>query len=166
MLPVKIAKTTNGIISANYSIHYFHFIGNDFAGAYEHFYDRWSVPDSTQAAKKDNDHVDLGVYTLSPVSPTEITVQTGYYTAPNFDITFTKTGSGATATYSNFAVKFLAADISSGLWATNITVVTQPKFVSAGFDPSKSYTYAEAIKLFRIYYTTATRAVIDTYVKL
>ena len=164
MLPVIIAKAPY-TISANMGIHYFHFIGNVFAGAYEHYYTRWNTPDSTTTPSTPRS--DVGPTTLSPVTPNEFTVATNYYTGPNYDVTFSITGTGATATYSNFAVKFLPADIAAGTtWATNITVATSPKLTLPNYDPTKQYTYAQALKLFRFYFNTSSRAIIDEYDKL
>lgn len=168
MLPIKIVSTTGGYkISGNQGIHYYHFIGNDFAGAYEHFYTRWNNGDSTTAPS--TNHADVGATVFNPVSPTEFTVPTNYYTGPNYDVTFTKTGTGASATYSNWAVQFLPADVAAGTqWASAITVTDPPQFrsLSIAFDPNKQYTFAQSLQLFRIYFHTASRAIADTYVKL
>ena len=168
MLPIKIVSSTNGsIISGNMGIHYFHFIGNDFAGAYEHFYTRWSDGDSTTTASTPRS--DIGGITIYPVTPSEFIVKTNYYTQPSYDVTFTKTGTGASATYSNWAVQFLPSDVAAGgQWASNITVIDGPKFRPwpyPNFDPNASYTYAQALKLFRFYFQTSSRAIIDEYVK-
>ncbi|MBB3056706.1 DUF1735 domain-containing protein [Mucilaginibacter gotjawali] len=164
MLPIKLVSASNGVVSGNFNAHYYHFIGNDFAGTYEHYYTRWETPDSTTSPS--SNRVDHGQVIMSPVSPTELTVSTDYYTGPRYDITFTKTGSGPTATYSNWKVRFLPDDISSGPWATNITVVTSPMFVpkTLVFNSGVEYTYAQSLKLFRIYFQTASRAIIDEYV--
>jgi len=167
MLPIKIAGTSGGYtISGNMAIHYFHFIGNDFAGSYEHFYTRWNNADTTTAPSTPRG--DQGPVTLLPVSPTEFIVQTGYYTTPNYDVTFTKTGTGASATYSNWAIQFLPADIAPGTtWATNITVVEPPQFrpLTLVFNPNTQYTFAQSLQLFRFYFKTASRAIIDDYQK-
>lgn len=172
VLPIKIVSATGAQLTANLNVHYFHFIGNDFAGAYEHFYDRWNIPDSTAASTAaghhDNNHVDLGSTVFSPISATEFVVTTGYYTGPHYDVTFTKTGTGASARYSNFSIQFLPVDVASGTaWATNISVATPPKIASLHFtfDPGTQYTYAQSLLLMRFYFSTASRAVIDTYVK-
>jgi hypothetical protein len=168
MLPIKIVSTTGGgTISGNFGIHYYHFIGNDFAGSYEHFYTRWSNGDSLTVA--DQPRSDKGGTTISPISPSEFVVQTNYYTGPNYDVTFTKTGTGAGATYSNWAIQFLPADIAPGTtWADNITVVDGPKFRPLHFtlDPNAQYTYAQSLGLLRFYFQTASRAIIDDYVHL
>ncbi len=176
MLPIKIVSATGAsgtIVSANQQVHYYHFIGNDFAGVYHHFYTRWSRPDTTGslATADAGGPQDKGTSIFNPVTPTEFTVPTFYYTGPNYDVTFTKTGTGAGARYSNFSIQFLPADVATGTaWATNITVVNQPVFLPADyhtnpFSPGTQYTYAQALSLFRFYFTTATRSIIDTYVK-
>ena len=167
MLPIAIKSAGGYTISGNMGVHYFHFIGNDFAGAYEHFYSRWNTPDSTTAAS--TNRADEGSVIISPVSPTEFIVATSYYTGPNYDVTFTKTGSGASATYSNWAIQFLPGDVApGGQWASNITVTTQPKFapMKIAFNPTTQYTYAQSLLLFRFYFQTASRAIIDEYVHL
>ena len=168
MLPIKIVSTTGGYkISDNMKVHYYHFIGNDFAGNYEHFYTRWSNGDSTTTPS--TNHQDQGPTIFNPVSPTEFTVQTGYYTTPNYDVTFTKTGNGPTATYSNWAITFLAADVAPGTqWANNITVTDPPQFrpLTLVFNPNTQYTYAQSLQLFRFYFHTSSRAIVDQYVHL
>ena len=166
MLPIRITNAGGLTISGNQGIMYYHFIGNDFAGTYEHYYTRWNTPDSTTTPS--TNYADEGPAIFSPVTPTEFTVQTYYYTQPNYDVTFTKTGTGSAALYSNFQVQFLPSDVASGTaWAANITVATQPEFVpnKIAYNPNTQYTYAQALNLFRIYFTTASRAIIDTYVK-
>lgn len=168
MLPIKIVSTTGGYtISGSQNIHYYHFIGNDFAGGYEHFYTRWSNGDSTTTPS--TDHADLGPTAFNPVTPTEFTVQTGYYTTPNYDVNFVKTGTGASATYSHWTIRFLPADIAPGSqWANNITVTDPPQFRSPTilFDPNTEYTYAQSLQLFRFYFHTSSRAIADNYVHL
>ena len=167
MLPIKITGAGGLNISGNQSIHYYHFIGNDFAGNYEHFYTRWNNADTTTAPS--TPRTDVGPTVFNPVSPSEFTVITNYYTQPNYDVTFTKTGSGASATYSNWAIKFLPSDIAPGTqWASAITVVTSPLFASKTikFDPNTQYTYAQSLQLFRFYFKTASRAIVDDYVHL
>jgi hypothetical protein len=167
MLPIAI-KTAGGLnISGNMSIHYYHFIGNDFAGNYEHYFDRWNTPDTTIAANHGFNHVDEGAIVASPITPTEFVVTSSYFTGIPMHVTFTKTGSGATATYSNFKVFMTDADIAS-YFTPAVTLVTQPVIRSLHFNynPTTQYTYAQSLQLFRFYYTTATRAVIDEYVHL
>jgi hypothetical protein len=168
MLPIKIVSTTGGYkISGSQNIHYYHFIGNDFAGSYELIWTRWNVADTTGAPAYD--HLDEGPYTFFPVDPTTFKVSSGYYTGIPYTVTFTKTGTGPTATYSNFQVVFTADDIKTYFTdpGQGVVVGAAPVFDpnKIAFDPNKQYTYAEALKLFRFYYTTASRAIIDEYVK-
>jgi hypothetical protein len=164
VLPIKIVEGGGKKISDNLNIHYYHFIGNDFAGAYEHFYTRFNTPDSTKTPS--TFHKDLGQSTFNPVSPTEFTVATNYFTQPNYDVTFTKTGSGTSATYSNFAISI--PDVATAFTANGVTLASGPLFRSKliAFDPTRQYTYAEALKLFRFYFTTGSRAIFDEFVKL
>jgi hypothetical protein len=165
MLPIKIVSAGGITLSGNMSIHYYHFIGNDFAGNYTHYYTRWNNADTTTAPSTPRNSV--GTVVFNPVSPTEFTVTTGYYTQPNYDVTFTKTGTGTSATYSNWAIQFLPADIAAGTgWASAITVVTSPLFApqTIKFDPNGKYTYAQSLQLFRFYFKTASRAIVDDYV--
>ncbi len=168
MLPIKLASASNGILSGNFNAHYYHFIGNDFAGTYEHYWTRWSVPDTSNAANIDHNHVDVGPITFLPVSPNEFTVTSAYYTGIPYHVTFTKTGSGASATYSNWAIFFTAADIQYYFVSPGQGVVLgSGPFIDPypNFDPNQQYTYAQALKLFRFFYLTGSRGVIDQYIK-
>jgi hypothetical protein len=171
MLPIKIASAGGLNISANMGVHYYHFIGNDFAGAYEHFWDRWSTPDSTILAHKDHINVDAGPTIALPVTPNEFVVTSAYYTGIPMHVSFTKTGLGSAATYSNFNVFITNQDIQDYFIAPGQGVVLgqQPQIVpmnNVAYDPNKQYTYAQSLLLFRFYYLTGSRAVIDRYVKL
>lgn len=165
MLPIKISKTSNGIISGNYGILYYHFIGNDFAGTYDLIWTRWNVADTSGAPAYD--HLDLGTEIASPVDPTTFKIGSGYYTGIPYTVTFTKTGTGSSATYSNFAVTFTADDIDAYFTQPSggsVVLAAAPTFDPAP-DPNKQYTYAEALKLFRFYYTTGSRAIIDQFIR-
>lgn len=173
VLPIVITNGGGAKISANLNVLYYHFIGNDFAGVYKHYYTRWSVPDTTGGlATSDAGHA---VYeedeTFFPVTPNEFTVYTYYYYQPSYDVTFTKTGTGAAATYSNFQVDFPADQIKTYFTDPSggaVVLVNHPVIIpqdGSTYDPTKQYTYAEALKLFKFYYTTGSRAIIDTYQK-
>ncbi|HVS92564.1 MAG TPA: DUF1735 domain-containing protein [Mucilaginibacter sp.] len=166
MLPIKIVSASKGTISSNLGIHWYHFIGNDFAGAYDWHYWRWNSTDTTTAPT--NNATDLGDITALPVTPTEFQVTTAYYTQPSYHVTFTKTGTGSSATYSNFQVAFNPDEIATDFTAASISVTVQPHFISS-YSPSKQYTYAEALTLFKFEYSvfngTANRTIIDQYTK-
>ncbi|MDN3582368.1 DUF1735 domain-containing protein [Mucilaginibacter flavus] len=171
MVPVKIASASGNSValSANFNVHYFHFIGNDFAGPYTHLYTRWEKPDTTTSAPSSY-KVNKGTSIFNPISPQEFTVAAFYYSQPRYDVTFVKTGSGATATYSSFKVTFYGTDIADGFTANGLTLATGPFFLPADyhtnpFNPNGVYTHAQALKLFRFFFTTGSRALIDEYVK-
>jgi hypothetical protein len=179
LLPIKIASTSGGYtISSNMSVHYYHVIGNDFAGTYREKYQRYNAADSTSAPLNGAsiDFVDGVTTTFVPVTPTELTVYAGYVSQTEFryDITFTKTGTGASATYSDFHVTFIASDVTAEA-AAGIVVTQAPVF----FDPvshkpatanlAGPYTFAEAQKIFHFQWIPSTSAgpryILDTYLK-
>ncbi|QEC76787.1 DUF1735 domain-containing protein [Mucilaginibacter ginsenosidivorax] len=168
MLPIKIVSSTIAL-SGNFTVKYYHFIGNDFAGTYNHFYTRWEQADTTASAPSSK-RVNKGTSVFNPISPTEFTVTTSYYTAPRYDVTFVKTGNGATATYSKFVIKFYGTDIADLFTPGGVVLATGPFFLPADyhtnpFDPNGVYTYAQSLKLFRFFFTTASRGIIDEYTK-
>ena len=142
MLPIKIASATAGTISANQSVHYFHVIGNDFAGAYTWDYRRYNNgtgpgnnPDGTPAIPSLNQGGATSSGTtlgqagkILPISPTEFEMTTGYNgQMVMYDVTFTRSVSGSTVSYSNWAVTFNAANIA--LWTNaGIALKTPPTF--------------------------------------
>lgn len=159
MLPIKLVSAGGLTISGNQGIHYYHFIGNDFAGSYLATFVR--VPAG-------GNYADQPV-TLLPKTPTEFDAPGGYVGA-RYDVTFTKTGTGASATYSNFAVVIDPADVTGVFGApNNITVTSQPVIV--GYDPNHQYTYNEVVHgLLKFTYTVLNgsglqRINTDTFVK-
>jgi hypothetical protein len=159
MLPIKIASAPGFTISGNQGIHYYHFIGNDFAGSYLATFVR--VPAGGNYANSP--------VTLSPISPTEFLAPGGYVGA-RYDVTFTKTGTGATATYSNFQVSIFKDDVTNIFDpAPAITISVPP--VILGYDPTHQYTYTEATTgLFHFQYSVingsgAARLNTDLFVK-
>lgn len=134
MLPIKIASASGVPISANQSVHYYHVIGNDFAGAYLHDFTR--IP----AAGNYVGHA----ATLVPDNPNQLEVAGGYFTGTiRYVITFSKTGTGASATYNNFAVAINPDDIANILTPSAITIASGPVIV--GYDPTKNYTYDQVV---------------------
>ncbi len=130
MLPVKITSTSAGKISANQSVHYFHVIGNDFAGAYLHDFTR--IPAA-------GNYVGHNASIL-PDSPTQFEVAGGYYTGNiRYVVSFTKTGS----TYSNFAISINPDDIANILTPAGIAINQQPVIV--GYVPGQQYTYDQVV---------------------
>lgn len=149
MLPIKIVSGASGdIVSGNFGIHYYHFIGNDFAGQYLHDFTR--TPPAGNFVGQPT--------TIYPVTPTQFEVAGGYYTGNiRYEVTFTKTGSGAGATYSNFGITINSDDITNILQPAGINVTVAP--VILGYDPAHQYTYAEATHgLFDFKYTVHSSA--------
>ena len=156
MLPVKIVSAGGLPISANFSVHYFHVIGNDFAGTY--LYDYTRIP----AAGNFVGHAGV----LSPDSPTQLEGISSYFSAKErYIITFKKTGSGSSALYSNFTVAINPADYQSVFIANGLSIVTGPELVN--YVPGTSYTYDQVVHgIFKFHYVTASgRDVTDYYYK-
>jgi hypothetical protein len=146
MLPIKIVSASGGtsLVSANMGIHYYHFIGNVFAGAY-----LWDFTRTPAAGNFVGDPA-----TLSPVTPTQFETVSGYYTQKErYEVTFAITGSGPTATYSNFQVTLNSDDVDNIFTPAGISVTASPAIITPGYDPTKQYTYAEAITLFDFQYS-------------
>lgn len=142
-LPVKIASASTGTISGNFGAHYYHIIGNDFAGAYKHDFTR--VPAAGNYVGN--------TATLSPISPTEFQVAGGYYTGTiRYDVTFTKTTVNNAAMYSNFIVTIVPDDVTNILTANSISITTAPSIAVSGYSATKLYTYAAALELFTFQY--------------
>jgi hypothetical protein len=173
MLPIKIVSGPSGAtISGNMGIHYYHFIGNDFAGTYHYDYRRWQngtgpgagiIPSQSSAGVPPDITNSPGEnVVISPVSPTEFQMVTDYNgQGVNYDVTFTKTGTGASATYSNWSVQFLPGDLQK--WSdAGITNMLAPAFVipppATATDP----------KIFELRYVSGGahgRYIDDTYIK-
>ena len=136
MLPVRIVSASGLAISANNYVHYFHIIGNDFAGSYTHDFIR--IPAANFIGHTD---------TFFPDSPTQFEVYGGYYTATvRYVVSFTKTGTGASASYSNWAIALNSGDVASILTANGISVSANP--VILAYVPGTSYTFAQSVALF------------------
>ncbi|MDB4900804.1 MAG: hypothetical protein JWQ63_85 [Mucilaginibacter sp.] len=169
MLPIELASTSNGILSGNFNAHYYHFIGNDFGGTYKQDFSRFNEADSLGAFSSGSSFTG-GSAIFSPILPTEFNVPSGYAGGVLvYDITFTKTGTGATATYSNFAVSFTPASVTAATGA-GITVTQAPVFFVNGKPGSStitgSYTFAQAKQLFHFQFqahTSADRYLLDRF---
>lgn len=156
MLPIKIASATAGTISANQSVHYFHVIGNDFAGAYLHDYTR--IPAAGNYVGQPG--------LLLPDSPTQLEGVSSYYLGTErYVINFTKTVTGGVAMYSNFTVAMNASDYQSVFVANGLSIVTGPTLVN--YVAGTSYTYNQVVHgIFKMNYITASgRNVTDYYYK-
>jgi hypothetical protein len=171
MLPIKIVSAGGVTVSGNQNIHYYHFIGNDFAGAYLQNYTRYNASDSTSAPVNANSFTGAAV-TFVPVSPTQFEMPSGYAGgAFRLEVSFDKTGTGAAATYSNFNVFLNAADVAALAPAPNFLTVGQtPVFLPSGNSSLPGpYTFAQALKILRFQWIAlssgAPRYNIDKYYK-
>jgi hypothetical protein len=121
MLPVKLASASNGILSGNFNAHYYHIIGNDFAGTY--LWDFTRTPPSGNFVG--------GSATGLPLDPNTVQFPDHYYTGlVTFLFTFTKTGNGPTAQYTNLAVNLDPATVASQLTPNGISVSQPATFVA------------------------------------
>lgn len=121
MLAPSVVTPTDYKVSSNFGHIYFHTIGNPIAGSYLQEYIR--VPNQDPNATPDT-HVTGRAVTFAPQNPTTISVPTGYYTAPDYWISFKNTN----GVLSNFTVVFSAkalSDFSGG----GITIIQQPTLV-------------------------------------
>jgi hypothetical protein len=137
MLPIKISAVSGASNSANYNIKYYHFIGNVFAGTYQHQFTR--VPDGgTSFSYADGDPV-----TFLPNSSTEFEMFGGYYTGKvRYLVDFQISASG---TYSHFTVVIDPADKSAILDGIPTAIIVAPSIVNY---VEKEYTLAEALTMF------------------
>ncbi len=142
MLPVALKDASGIPISANFGVHYYHVIGNDFAGVYK--WDFTRVPAAGNFVGR--------TVTLFPVSPTQFEVVGGYFTGDvKYEVTFTKNSDG---TYSNFQVSINKADEANTLNLNGITVTSQPVIIFPGYTSTTKYTYAQAVNgLFTFQYS-------------
>ncbi len=176
MLPIALASTSNGILSGNFNAHYYHIIGNDFAGTYTWDYRRYnagvlspattngvpSIPSQGQGGPTSGGTAIGGSTVLVPISGTEFQMVTGYNgNGVMYDVTFTKTGTGASATYSNWSVTFPADQIAK--WTSaGISNMVPPAFTVP--PPAK----ATDPKFFELNYVSggaSARYIDDTYHK-
>jgi len=148
MLPISVKDAGGATISGNFGTMYYHLIGNPLAGTYNWDFTGWSNP--TQTGSPDGTSFTRDVTTLSPVSPTQLEVSSGYYIGPRYEITFDNDN----GVLSNFKVSMNAEDLKS-MSDAGVIVTNGPNIIIA--DPVK--------KVFEFQYTTLTRYVIDKYYK-
>lgn len=152
MLPLTFTDAAGQTVSGNFGHIYFHTIGNPLAGAYLHDFTRYNTVDGSGAASSLSYTGDDA--TFSPVNPTTINVQTGYYDAANYVITFKNTA----GVLSDFSAIINSTSVT-GAWATaGISIIKQPEItVSADYkDITIEYSVASG---------TAYRYIIDHYYK-
>jgi len=121
MLAPTVTSPTDYKVSANFGHVYFHTIGNPIAGSYFQEYIR--IPSQDPNANPDT-HVTNRPITFAPQNPTTVSAPTGYYTAPDYWISFKNTN----GVLSNFTVVFSAKALSD-FAGGGITIIQQPTIV-------------------------------------
>ena len=158
MLPIRIVSASVPI-ATNFSIHYFHVIGNDFAGTYVWDYRRYN----NGLAGGTSGGTTLGQPgTINPVTPTEFQMLTGYNGQKVlYDVTFTRTVSGGIAHYTNWAVSFPKSELDK--WAgAGITNIVPPAFT---VPPPSDSTQPKQIEINYVSGGAFPRYIDDTYHK-
>jgi len=148
MLPVTATNDANIVTSSTAGTLYFHVIGNALAGLYTHRFIRYATPAGTGSPDTDNSSVAV----LSPANTTTVSGPTGYYTQPNYIITFDDDGAG---NLSNFKAVLDPAALAADWDPAGIAVATGPTISLSG-----------DYKVITLKYTTLTRNVTDIYTKL
>jgi hypothetical protein len=149
MLPITATNDAGITMSSNYGYVYYHAIGNAIAGLYTWQFIRCSSPSCSNGPDATSFSGKTTVF--APVDPTTVTVATGYFTQPNYIITFKDDGSG---NLSNFAVKLDPAALAADWDPAGIAVASGP-----------TITVSPDYQKVTIKYTTLTRNVTDVYVK-
>ncbi len=166
MIPIRIVSSNPAYtVSGNQGIHYYHFIGNDFAGTYSWDYTRTPAAGNFTGATA----------IVSPITPSEASFPDAYYTGlVTYDFSFTKTGTGATASYTNLTITLDAASVASQLTPNGISVVSGAQFVdpATGTPTGKSvlpgpYTYTQVLGLldftYEVFNGSANRTMVDHF---
>ncbi len=165
MLPIKLASTSNGVLSGNFNAHYYHIIGNPFAGPYTWNFTRHNNSDGSGAPNGGS--FSGASTTIYPVSPTNFETFSGYYVqTEKYEVTFSQPDG---THFNNFQIFFDPASIANAFTANGISVTQAPVFgFGTAYDPAASYTYDQAIQLFTFQYVVfngaAYRFCIDNFV--
>jgi hypothetical protein len=148
ILPITATNDAELTTSANYGMLYFHVIGNALAGLYTWDFIRCSTPSCSGGPDGQTFYGRSTV--LSPVDPETVLVPTGYFSQPNYIITFDDNNGVLTNFKAVLDPVALAAD-----WDTQgISVATGP-----------TITVSPDHKVITVKYTTLTRNVTDIYTK-
>jgi len=147
ILPITATNDAGYVTSSNYGILYLHLIGNPIAGVYDWQFIRYSNPAGT--GSPDGFSFTGKQTVLAPTNPTTITVATGYYTQPNYIITFKGEERGTLTDFRAILDPVaLAAD-----WDPNGVAVASGPTITVNPEQTK----------FTVHYTTGTRNVTDIY---
>lgn len=151
MLPITVTNDKNFITSSNFSIIYFHIIGNPIAGLYNREFIRYGIPNPAPTDSPDIHNNATVVF--APQDPTTINVPTGYFDGAPYVITFDDDGTHtAPGGLTNFKA-VLDPDWLASNWASQGIEVTEGPSIAVSAD-YKTYT---------LKYKTKTRNVTDIY---
>ena len=125
MLPITATNDVNLPIASNFGVVYYHVVGTPIAGVYNWDFTRYNVsslppgPTATPCCGSFTGETTI----FAPVNATTVTTPTGYYTQPNYIITFSDDGMG---NLSNFKA-IIDPKVVNGDWASvGITIVSGP----------------------------------------
>lgn len=149
MLPLSITKADGLIISGNFAVHYFHFIGNPLVGSFKYDYLRYNNGVGPTAGPPSSSSL-AGTATFSPVNPTQFEMPTSYVGPVRYEVTF----DNVNGVFSNFQVTFNAADVAAIWTANGVSIINQPVFKTA--DPIHG--------IYEIYYTAQNAAGHNRYI--
>jgi len=151
MLPITATNDAGYVTSSNFGKLYFHQIGNAIAGVYTWDFIRCSDPACSAGPDGQTKYGRTTV--LAPQDPTTVTVPTGYFSQPNYIITFKQDADGTLHDFRAILDPVaLAAD-----WDTNnppIVVASGPTILAENNNTK-----------FTLHYTTGTRNVTDIFTK-
>jgi hypothetical protein len=153
MLPFTVTDAGGYTLSSNYGHIYFHTIGNPIAGVYSWDFTRWDNNTGTGDYRTDLSWIgDQTVF--APVSNTGIKVKTGYYTQPNYVISFDNNN----GVLSNFSVAFDPVELKTDFTDNGLTVLDGPNLTVS--DDQKTFTVQ-----YMVTNGSAYRYLVDKYYK-
>lgn len=156
ILPVTVTNDGNVPISSNQKYIYFHAIANPLTGSYYWIFRRFNCADTTTCSATSasfstgSGHAKA---TFIPSGPTTISVPTGYYTQPNYTITFDNNNGVLT----NFKASFSDDVVKNTFNANGISVTQQPAI-------TVSSDYKKIVINYQVANSSGTRNLTDTYI--
>jgi hypothetical protein len=151
MLPISIINGGGKDLTTNSNTQYFNMIGNELAGSYLWTFSRYNSGDSLSGFSAGSSWVDDPGLIL-PVTPTTITMPSGYYIQPRYEITYDKTG----GVYSNFKVTLNEADVKT--MADNGVTVTDGPYLWIADPVAKRF-----LLNYTVFNGSANRYLVDEY---
>jgi hypothetical protein len=150
MLPISITDPGGKEVTTNANTQYFNVIGNELAGPYLWTFSRWNLPD-TNGPKNGSSFVDESGLIL-PVTPTTISLTSGYYIQPRFNISYKKSG----GVYSDWKITINPED--NAVLETNGVTVTDGPYIWVADPVNRKFVIA-----YQVFNGAANRFLIDDY---